>query len=63
MNTKRLANLIGVKDTSIHASLCRKGHWCGIRPRKLPNRFLDWPDAEVERVLGLPKSAADRGQA
>lgn len=63
MNTKKLASLVGVKDTSIHASLCRKGHWCGIRPRKLPNRFLDWPDAEVERVLGKSPSSTESQQA
>lgn len=49
--TEELARLTRVRPASIRVSLCRSGHYCGMRPVKLPNRRLLWPAAAVERLL------------
>lgn len=49
--TEELAAQVGVKPQSLRAALCRDGHWCGIRPVKLPNRRLMWPAAQVNALL------------
>lgn len=46
--TEELARDYGVKPQSIIVALCRKGHYCGLVPRKLPNRYLAWPLAKQE---------------
>jgi hypothetical protein len=51
LTTKQLAEKFHVKPNTIRTSLCRKGHWCGLRPVRLPNRFLAWPDDAVQRLL------------
>ena len=51
LTTEQLAEKFHVKPNTIRASLCRKGHWCGLRPVRLPNRFLAWPDDAVQRLL------------
>lgn len=45
------------KAQSIRAALCRRGEWCGLRPVKLPNGQLAWPDDAVERLLASGKKA------
>lgn len=49
--TGLLAKRAGLKSQSLRAALCRDGHWCGIRPIKLPNRRLLWPADAVEALL------------
>lgn len=49
--THELACKAKLKPQSLRAALCRDGHWCGIRPVKLPNRRLMWPSAEVDALL------------
>lgn len=39
-----------VKPHTLHAALCRNGHYFGIRPVKLPNGLLAWPADEVDRI-------------
>lgn len=51
LSTEEFAHLMRVQAQTVRASLCRKGHYCGIRPRKLPNRLLVWPRDAVERLL------------
>lgn len=41
------ARLRAAKQTP-RASLCRNGHWLGMRPTKLPNGRLLWDADEVE---------------
>jgi hypothetical protein len=60
-STEEVATRYGVQPGSIRASLCRKGHWCGIRPIKLPNRFLAWPADAVDQLLH--KSTTDSQSA
>jgi hypothetical protein len=51
MTTEQYASKYGVKPNTIRASLCKNGHYMGIKPVKLPNRLLWWPDDEVESLL------------
>jgi len=51
LSTDQLAALLGVRAQTVRASYCAKGHYLGLTPRKLPNRLLRWPRAEVEAVL------------
>lgn len=51
LSTEELAVLGKVVPQSIRASICRKGHWLGLRPVKLANRRLLWDAAEAARVL------------
>jgi hypothetical protein len=52
ITTKELAARAGfIKPESIHAAVCRKGHWLGLRPIKLPNHRLLWDAAEAARAL------------
>lgn len=49
--TDEAANILGLRPDTLRAALCRNGHWCGIRPIKLPNRRLLWPADQVDALL------------
>lgn len=51
LSTETLALNLGIKPQTLRAALCRNGHYMGIRPIKLPNRFLAWPADAVARLL------------
>jgi hypothetical protein len=51
LNTESLAELLGVKAQTVRSALCRHGHYLGLRPVKMPNRFLRWRAADAERLL------------
>lgn len=51
LSTKELAAFGRLDPRSIHASVCRKGHWNGLRPIKLPSGKLLWDAQEAARVL------------
>lgn len=48
--TETLAAATGHKPQTLRAAYCRNGHWCGIRPSKLPNGRLLWPADSIERL-------------
>jgi hypothetical protein len=50
-STSEAARRFHVKEQTLRAALCRDGHYLGIRPRKLPNRMLDWPAEQVDAAL------------
>ena len=50
--TNAAAKMLGVSPQTLRANLCKSGHYCGIKPRKLPNRLLLWPVAEIEAAGG-----------
>ena len=41
--TEDIALAFGVKPRSVFVALCKQGHYMGLVPRKLDNRFLAWP--------------------
>ncbi len=51
LSTDELAAALRVVPQSIRAALCRKGHYLGLRPLKLPNGKLLWDASEVECLL------------
>lgn len=51
LTTEELAAFLRVVPQTVRAGLCRKGHFCGLKPLKLPNGKLLWDAAEVERLL------------
>ncbi|WP_298598536.1 DNA-binding protein [Zoogloea sp.] len=51
ITTDQLANQLHLKPQSLRAALSREGHYFGLRPRKLPNGRLIWPDDAVQRLV------------
>lgn len=47
VSTNEAARMLGISPQTLRANLCRSGHYFGIRPRKMPNRLLLWPVAEI----------------
>ena len=50
LSTEEAAAKLRSASQTPRASLCRLGHWMGMRPVKLPNGRLLWDAAEVERL-------------
>ena len=51
LTTEQVAAWFNCKPQTPRASFCRKGHWLGLTPIKLPNGRLGWPADDAERVL------------
>ena len=51
LSTEQAAAVLKVKPQTLRAALCRDGHYMGLRPSKLPNRFLLWDASAVEALL------------
>jgi|TARA_R110002072_G_scaffold302663_1_gene487125 hypothetical protein len=63
LTTDQLAEKLHVKPNTIRSALCRTGSYLGIRPVKLPNRFLAWPDDAVERLLAQSQNSTESHHA
>jgi hypothetical protein len=50
-STEQAAIALGIKPQTLRAAVCRAGHYFGVRPVKLPNRFLAWAVEDIERLL------------
>jgi predicted site-specific integrase-resolvase len=50
--TATLALALGIRDHSIRKRYCETGSYFGVKPVKLPNGKLRWPDDSVERLVG-----------
>lgn len=61
MVTTQLAKVIGINGTSIHRRVCLTGSYFGLKPDKLPNGRLLWPDDALEQLkrAGTSKEAAN----
>lgn len=51
LTTGELAKLLRVKPQTIRKRYAATGSYFGLRPIKLPNRYLIWPDDARERLL------------
>jgi len=58
VNTRELATRLGKQPHTLHAAYCRKGSYFGLKPAKLPDGALLWPDDSVEQLLAF---AAENG--
>ena len=50
ITTEQLAELLHLKPHSLRAALSREGSYFGLRPRKLPNGRLIWPNDALQRL-------------
>lgn len=51
LSTEQAAAILKVKPQTLRAALCRDGHYMGLRPSKLPNRFLLWDASAIDALL------------
>ena len=51
LTTNEMAAQLRIVGQSVRASLCRNGHYLGMRPVKLPNGKLLWDANEVARLV------------
>lgn len=57
IQTSTLAELVDRKASSIRTAVWRNGHFCGIKPHRLPNGRLLWPADAVKRILSGERDA------
>ena len=50
LDTAEAADLLRIRPQTLRRALCLQGHYFGIRPRKLPSRFLAWPADAIDRL-------------
>ena len=48
--TSAFASRFGVKPDTVRRNLCVSGHFMGLKPLKLPNSRLLWPDVFPEEL-------------
>ena len=53
LTTEDVAIALCVKPQTIRASLCRSGHYMGLRPLKLANRRLLWESEKLQSILAV----------
>ena len=49
-STEQAAAALHVRPQTLRAAICRDGHYAGVRPRKLPSRFLAWPAEQIDAL-------------
>lgn len=50
MTTEQLASKLGLRPHTLRTAYCLKGGYYGVKPTKLPNRHLHWPDDAFEQL-------------
>lgn len=50
-STEEAAALLKIRPQTLRASVCRAGHYAGVKPRKLPSRFLAWPADAIDALV------------
>jgi len=50
-STEEAAGILKVKPQTLRAAVCRDGHYAGVKPRKLPSRFLAWNADEIDALV------------
>ncbi len=58
--SESLAASLGISAQTLRAALSRDGSYFGLRPDKLPNGRLDWPDDAKERLKAVAKEPAQQ---
>ena len=49
-SSARAATVLGIKAHSLSTALYRNGHYCGVRPARLPNGRLLWPADQIDQL-------------
>ena len=50
LTTEVFATRFGVKGATVRRNFCVNGHFLGLKPIKLPNTRLLWPDTTPEEL-------------
>lgn len=50
-STEQAAAALHDRPQTLRASVCRAGHYAGVKPRKLPSRFLAWPADAIDALV------------
>lgn len=60
ISTKQLAERAGgLSADGIRVRLCKTGSYFGVRPKRLPNGRLLWPEDTLERLLAAADGTED----
>ena len=51
INTEEFAKFLLVKPATVRRGLCVNGHYLVIKPLKLPNGRLLWPESAADKIL------------
>ena len=51
LSTEQAAAALHIKPQTLRAALCRDGHYAGVKPHKLPSRFLAWSADEIDAIV------------
>jgi hypothetical protein len=62
LTTEEFAHAIGILSQSVRKRWAETGSYFGVRPVKLPNGRLKWPDDSLERLIAPSKSIEGRLQ-
>lgn len=49
-STEAAAAALHIRPQTLRAAVCRAGHYAGVKPHKLPSRFLAWPAEAIDRL-------------
>ena len=60
LKTEDFAHRFGVKSASVRRRFCIKGHYFGLKPIKLPNGRLLWPDVDPAQFGEKKNERAER---
>lgn len=51
ITTNEMARRVGVEGATIRRAYCVRGHYMNMRPVKLPNGRLLWPESSLNAIL------------
>lgn len=51
LTTNQIASRLGVQGATMRRGLCVNGHYMGLKPVKLPNNRLLWPEAGLDHLI------------
>lgn len=51
LTTQEVSAALKVRPQTILKGLCQNGHYQGLRPVKMPNRYLLWDAAAVQKLI------------
>lgn len=57
-NTNEFAEALRIKPETIRRSLCVNGHYLGVKPVKLPNNRLLWPEEPCKTIIDTSAGGA-----
>lgn len=57
LTTEEFAAALGIAPQTIRKGYSADGHYCDVRPTKLPNRRLAWPTDAVDSILQASRAS------